>query len=46
MLNVAFFRKMNFNYIKSQSYKLIKKKMNNDKYFNAFLKSFNERVLN
>lgn len=46
MLDVAFFRKMNFNYIRSQSYELIKKKMNNNKYFNAFLESFNKRTLN
>ncbi len=46
MLDVAFFQKINSNYTRSQPHELIKKKMNNDKYFDAFWKSFSERALN
>lgn len=46
MLDAAFFRKINLNYIKSQSYELIREKMSNDEYFDAFLKSSSERILN
>lgn len=41
ILNAIFFRKINSNYIRSQSYKLIRKN-NNNKYFNSFLVFFSK----
>lgn len=46
MFNTVFFRKMNFNYIKSQLNELIKKKINNDEFFKIFLKSSSKRIFN
>jgi len=45
MLDAAFFRKTNPNYTRSQPHELVKKKMNNDGYFDAFSKSSSERAL-
>lgn len=45
MLDVALFRKMNSNYIESQLYELVRKKMNNDGFFDAFSKSSSKRTL-
>jgi len=36
---------MNRNYIRSQPYELVRKKMDNDEFFDAFSKSSSERTL-
>ncbi len=45
ILNAAFFWKINSNYIRSQPHKMIKKKINNNEFFDAFSKSSSERIL-
>ncbi len=45
MLDAAFFRKMNPNYTRPQPIELVKKKTNNDGYFEIFSESSSERTL-
>ncbi len=45
MLDAAFFRKMNPNYTRPQPHELVRKKMDNDGYFDAFSESSSERTL-
>lgn len=42
MLDAAFFRKMNPNYTRPQPHELVRKKMNNDGFFDAFSESSSE----
>lgn len=44
MLDTAFFRKMNPNYIRSQFDELVKKKVDDNDYFENFLESFKDQV--
>jgi len=45
ILNTTFFRKINPNYTRPQPYELVRKKIDNNGYFDTFLESSSERTL-